>query len=49
MYKLMNGTNNEYLSTVIEEFTKTWSNATFSACTCIGTVIKRIYESLDYG
>jgi len=45
----MNDGTNSSLSTVIEEFNKTWNGITFNTTTCIATIINRIYELLNYG
>lgn len=45
----MNDGRNTSLSTVIEEFNKTWNQITFNTTTCIGTIISKIYELLNYG
>lgn len=49
IYSLMNDGRNTALSTVIEEFNKTWNEITFNTTTCIGTIVSRIYELLNYG
>jgi hypothetical protein len=41
--------NNEYLAKVIEDFTKTWTNITFSAATCIAPVVQAAYKRLEFG
>lgn len=37
------------MATIIQQFCKVWSNVTSAACSCIASVVKKVYKTLEYG